>query len=199
MVTKPEARELIARAVLQNSRMPSELDVILREPDAEGKDATRTLPLLLVELDEVSRPEVTNSDFVGYKQDDAGNDVAKVFESEWEATARIELWTAAGSSYDVDELGEKIHEVLYSYDSRGADEYFTDADGFPVTSFWNFSLGDGSREDDLTQTPTVRRWRQLADVFGARYYVSTESPPIREIETELEDDKNNNEKFVQEL
>jgi hypothetical protein len=192
MVTKPEARELIARAVLQDTRMPSELDVILREPDADGKDATKTLPLLLVELDEVSRPEVTNSDFVGYKQDNSGNDVARVFESEWEATAQIELWTAAGSSYDVDELGEKLHEVLYSYDSRGTDECFTDADGSAVTSFWNFSLGDGSREDDLTQTPTVRRWRQLADVYGARYYVEDEEEPIREVEPEILDNKQEN-------
>jgi hypothetical protein len=181
MVTKPEARELIARAVLQDTRMPAELDVILQEPDAEGKDATKTLPLLLVELDDVERPAVTNSDFVGYKENDGGEQIARVFESEWEATARIELWTADGSSFDIDTLGEKLHEVLYSYDSRGTDEFFTDADGNPVESLWNFSLRDGQREDDLVQTPTVRRWRQLADVYGARFYVEEEQEPIRDL------------------
>jgi hypothetical protein len=181
MVTKPEARELIARAVLQDTRMPEELDVILQEPDSEGSDATKTLPLLLVELDEVERPAVMNSDFVGYETNDDGERVARVYEVEWEGVARIELWSADGSSYDIDSLGEKLHEVLYSYDSRGTDEFFTDESGNPVESLWNFSLRDGQREDDLTQTPTVRRWRQLADVYGARYYVEQEQEPIRDI------------------
>lgn len=192
MVTKPEARELIARAVLQDSRMPSGLDVILQEPDAEGSDATKTLPLLLVELDDVSRQSVTNSDFVGYKEDSDGNEIARIFESEWEATARIELWNAEGSEYNIDRLGEKVHEVLYSYDSRGTDEFFTDSDGNRVKSLWNFSLGDGSRDDDLTQTPTVRRWRQLADVYGARYYVEDEAVPIREVGPEVLDNEQEN-------
>jgi len=182
MVTKPEARELIARAVLQDTRMPSELDVIIQEPDAEGKDATKTLPLLLVELDDVERPDVTNSDFVGYEENNNGEQIARVFESEWEATARIELWTADGSSFNIDTLGEKLHEVLYSYDNRGTDEFFTDENGNPVESLWNFSLGDGQREDELTQTPTVRRWRQLADVYGARYYVEEEQEPVRDVD-----------------
>jgi hypothetical protein len=191
MVTKPEARELIARAVLEDSRMPAELDVILQEPDAEGRDAVKTLPLLLVELDEVERPAVTNSDFVGYKKNDSGERVAEVYESEWQATARIELWTADGSDNNVDRLGETLHEVLYSHDSRGTDEFFTDENGDAVKSLWNFSLRDGQREDDLIQNPSVRRWRQLADIYAARFYVEEAGDPLQGAQTTILDEEQN--------
>lgn len=186
MVTQPQARELIARAVLQDTRITDDLDVILQEPDGEGSDSQKTVPLLYVSFTETTEPDVYNSDLVDYKTNDDGERVARIFGAEWEAVAQIEIWTADRSRHDIDELGEQLHSILYAYDSSSLDRSFQNADGMAVPGLWNFSLQDGGREDDLTQTPTVRRYRQLADVYGTRYYVETPSEPIREVDPEFD-------------
>lgn len=189
MVTQPKAREHLARAVLTDPRMPSELDVLLQEADGDGRDGAKTLPLLLVEFDQTSRPDKKTTSLVGYKTDDDGNRIAKVYEDEWQATAHVELWTADGSTYDVDTLGNTLTSVLYGYQTRTTDDPFLDSNGDPVPDMWHFDLLDAFRADDLVQTPTVRRWRQRAEVYGAQEYVEQEQPPVTSVVPDVENDE----------
>jgi|APHM01.1.fsa_nt_gi hypothetical protein len=188
MVTQQKAREHIARAVLTDPRMPSELDFLLQEADSSGSDAYKTLPLLLVEFESTSRPDHRNSNLVGYKQNNAGERIAEVFEREWEATAHIELWTADGSDYDVDELADTLISILYGYETKTTDDPFLDENGDTVDGLWHFELQDGFRADDLVQTPSVRRFRQVAHVYGAHEYVSEEIPPVEVVDPEVKEE-----------
>lgn len=189
MVTQPEAREAIARAVSGDSRMPSDLDVLLQEPDGDGRDAQKTLPLLIVQFEETARPDRKTTDVVGYKQNEDGDNVARIFEKEWSAQARIELWTADGSRYDVDNLGRTLTSVLYGYDTTTTNDPFLDDNGEEIEELWHFSLNEGFRADNLTQTPTVRRWRQFADVYGCELYVEDEQPTITSAEPNVFNDE----------
>lgn len=184
MVTQTKAREHIARAILADSRMPSELDVILQEADGEGQDAAKTLPLLLVEFSQSSRPEYKNTEFVGYEYNDDGEQTSRIFERDWEATAHIELWTADGSAHNIDELADTLVSVLYGYETGTTDDLFFDENNNTVEDLWHFKLQEGFRADELTQTPSVRRWRQVAEVHGSQMYQSEAQPPIRDVTIE---------------
>jgi hypothetical protein len=54
---------------------------------------------------------------------------------------------------------------------------------------WHFDLLDAFRADDLVQTPTVRRWRQRAEVYGAQEYVEQEQPPVTSVVPDVENDE----------
>jgi len=182
MVTKPQARQLLARAVLTDTRIPSEMDVIIREADSDGSDATKTLPLLLVVFDSGDRFAGVNTDLVGHELNENDERVAEIYERQWEAEARIEVWTAEGSSYEADELGSKVHDVLYGYDTKTSDDPFLDASENEVESLWHFHINSGRRVDDLIQTPTVRRWRIEADVYGSHKYKGSTQEPIQSVD-----------------
>lgn len=179
MVTKSEAKEIIVSNIVNDARIPDTVDTITREPDMGGADAQKTVPLLLLAFDDTSRATHLNSDFVGYKTDDDGNKVARVFQSQWETTARIEMWTADRSTHpSIEDLGPTLREVLYTFDSRSRGDPFLDDAGDPVDDIWNFSLQSGGRDDDLTTSPTIRRWVEQATVSGVRYFVEDELPPV---------------------
>jgi hypothetical protein len=179
MVSQPEAQDAIVRGITNDSRMPDELDTITQEADGSGRDAQKTLPLLLVVFDSTTKPQNHNSEFIGYEQDANGDDIARIYERQWEAEARIELWTADGSEYNIDSLSDDLVAILYGYEARATDDYFPDENGDPIKELWNFELTGGGREDDLVQTPTVRRWRQTATVYGTEFYTGPEQPPIK--------------------
>jgi len=187
MVTKPEGRKLIARNVLTDPRVPDELDVIVQEADSDGSDATKSLPLLLVVLDSADRFAGVNTELVGHKLNDDDERVAKIYERQWQAEARIEVWTAEGSSHDADTLGSTIHDVLYGHDTKSSDDPFLDASNNEVESLWHFHINSGRRVDDLIQTPTVRRWRILADVYGSHTYIGSTQEPIQSIDLPEDD------------
>lgn len=182
MVSQPEARDAIVRAVTNDSRMPDELDTITQEADGSGRDAQKTLPLLLVVFDSTSKPQNHNSEFVGYEKDFDGNNIARIYERQWEAEARIELWTADGSEYNIDTLSDKLVSILYGYEARATDDQFVDEDGNPIEGLWNFELTGGGRDDDLVQTPTVRKWTQNADVYGSELYTGPTGEPIKTVD-----------------
>ena len=182
MVQSRESLDIIANTLQESPKFPEEMSYINREPDAEGQDAGVSLPITILRDTDNTRDDPANSNFTGYLTNDAGEDVGRIYETHWELSLQIDIWTAAGSDNDVDELGQKLYEVLYAYDSRGPDKTFVDEEGEPREMLYDFTLQDGTRNDMLDQTPSVRRWRQIARVRGAELLTTTSTePPVRNV------------------
>jgi hypothetical protein len=167
MVTSREAIEIIARTLDEHPEMPDEMSYLTHEADTDGSDAAVTVPVVEMQDIESGRDDPSNSNFIGYLTNDNDEDVAEVYETKWEMELRMDIWTAARSSHDVDELGKTMRKILYTYDSRGPDKQFTDETGVVEEGIYDFSLQEHLRDDSLTETPSVRRWRQFARVRGA--------------------------------
>lgn len=178
MVTKDEVKRLITDAVLHAPFTPDNLDVILREPDTEGADAQKTLPLLYIELSETDRSTHHTTDRVGTAIDESTDEGQIVYGIDWEAEVTIEVWTVDGSGESVDALGEQVRRALSTYDSHLSGEPFRDDTGDAVDDITYFALQSGERADDLTQTPTVRRWRETATIYATRYVKTPPAPTI---------------------
>lgn len=182
MVQSREALKIIAETLRRSPKFPEEMSFILREPDPDGQDGAVSVPVTVLQDTETTRDDPSNANFEGYLENDAGERVGTVYETKWEMSLQIDIWTAAGSDYNVDEIGQQLHEVLYAYDTRGPDRTFVDEEGEPRELIYDFTLQDGNRNDNLDQTPSVRRWRQLARVRGAeRLTTTSENPPVRNV------------------
>lgn len=183
MVTNREATQIIGRTVAEHPDMPDELSYITHEADTDGEDSVVSVPVIELQDIETERDDPSNSNFVTYLTNDQDQRVAELYETKWEMELRMDIWTAARSSFDVDELGKTLRKILYTYDSRGPDQQFVDDDGTVENGIYDFSLRDGGREDSLTETPSVRRWRQFARVRGAeQLHLTLDGPPIEQTE-----------------
>ncbi len=182
MVQSRDALKIIADTLRRSPKMPEEMSYILHEPDPDGQESAVSVPVTVLQDTETIRDDPSNSNFIEYLKNDDGERVGEIYETKWEMSLQIDIWTAAGSDYNVDELGKQLHEVLYAYDSRGPAKVFVDQDGEPRELIYDFSLQDGERNDQLDQTPSVRRWRQLARVRGAeRLTLTSDDPPVRNV------------------
>jgi hypothetical protein len=182
MVQSREALKIIADTLRRSSKMPEEMSYILHEPDPDGEDSAVSVPVTVLQDTDTTRDDPSNSNFEGYLLNDSGERVGTVYETKWEMSLQIDIWTAAGSDYNVDKLGKELHEVLYAYDTRGPDKTFVDGTGEGRELIYDFTLQDSNRDDNLDQTPSVRRWRQLARVRGAeRLTTTSDDPPVRNV------------------
>jgi|APHM01.1.fsa_nt_gi hypothetical protein len=178
MVTKDKTRKAVAYSILNDPRVPSDIDVLLEEADPDGQNAAKTIPLLNITFDSDSKFNQRNTELVGYKLDDNGNRVAEIYERRWEGELFVESWTADASNVDADELGTTIQSVLYGFDTKSSNDTLIDPDGNPVDDIWRFSVRGGRRIDDLSNTPTVRRWRNRVEVYGAEQYKTPAQTPL---------------------
>jgi hypothetical protein len=192
MVTKDETRAAVARSVLSDSRVPSDdIDVLLQEADQDGQDAVKTVPLLLVRFESDSEQTERNTDLVGFDLDDDGNQVAQIYERQWEGELIVEVWTAAVSRFDVDELGKTVQSVLYGFDTKASNDPLIDENGDEIDGIWKFSMTSSRRVDDLAQTPTVRRWRNIVEIYGSHQYKAPEKPVIETIDQDPDTSSDN--------
>jgi len=182
MVQSREALKIIAGTLERSSDFPDEMSFIMREPDPEGQDSAVSVPVAVLQDTDTTRDDPSNENLIDYVTNDYGERVGRVYETKWEMSLQIDIWTAAGSEYSADKLGQKLYKVLYDYDTRGPDKTFVDEDGEERELLYDFSLEDGSRNDSLDQTPSVRRWRQEARVRGAEHWRTTSTtPPVRNV------------------
>lgn len=179
MVGHERAVEIIRDNIDRDDRIPDKMSYVIHEADAEGEHANVSLPLLELQIANVSRDDDNNSTFAGYVFNTDGERVGRRYETKWEMTLRLNLWTADGSDYNVQEIGDVLHTVLFDYDELGPAELFTTESGEPVEDIWGFRLQDDERVDDFGQTPTVRRLRKTALVRGANEYTQTGEEPIK--------------------
>lgn len=178
MVTHREAMEVIADTLREDRGIPQEMSYLLHEADPEGEDAAVSLPMVEMQDVQVLRDDPSNSTFLTYLVNDDGEEVGYVYETKWEMRLQMDIWTAAGSDYDADELGKQLRKVLFAYDTRGPGMSFTDDQGEPVDDIYDFSLRRSLRNDELNQTPSVRRFRQVARVRGAEILTKESPAPV---------------------
>lgn len=175
MVSPDNAVQKLAKAVSDENQLPNEMSVVFHEADTENDDADVSMPLLEIQIIETARPQLSNDDLVGHKLDDDGNRVARVYESNYQLTTRMKIWTAAQSGNDPNELGEALRRALYPYSSHGPGLSIDDGIFYIV-------INEGSRDDDLLQTPTVRRWSQEVELWGVEEF-RTDEDPILDVES----------------
>lgn len=171
-----EAVSTIRRTIEESGLMPDEVTYVEEQPGDENRDvklpAVVLQPLSSVRL---TRFNTDRADYL-YGEDDEGSEVivGRVFISEYTMSVQLDIWTAAGSSYDERELGEKLYDALYVHDSHGPEQSFLDEDGEPIESIWRFRIDDSEPANDLTGTPTLRRWRQDVSLWSYHRFDTTE-------------------------
>lgn len=174
MVAPHEAMESVALAIAESGELPGEMSVLLHESDLESEDADVDLPLLEIQLQNVDDVIVDNTDFAGYVVDDDGNHVGRIFQSEYEMTLQLDIWTTTDDGYDPDELGRKLRDALYPYSSYGPQQDFINSEGSVVDTITYFRLDSGGRVDDLLRTPSVRKWSQEVELWGCEEFRTDE-------------------------
>lgn len=185
MVSSRQAITIISDTLQRSSKLPKEMSYVLREPDPDGEDASVSVPVVVLQDTETNRDDPSHTNLRGYMENDSGERIGRIYRTSWEMSLQIDIWTAAGSDYNADNLGRQLHEILYAYDTRGPDKTFVKEDGEHVDQIYDFALQDGSRNDSLDQTPSVRRWRQTARVRGVEQLTEiAEEPPVRKVTQE---------------
>lgn len=174
MVAPADSMKTVARAIANSGNLPSDMSLLLHEADADNQDADVDIPLLEIELVDSERVHPNNTDLVGWKVDDDDNRIGRIYHSEYELTLEIDVWTAANDDYDANEMGKAVRNALYPYSSYGPQQSFTDENGQPIDEIFRFVISDGTRSDDLIQTPTVRRWRQEVELWAYEEFETTE-------------------------
>lgn len=173
MVSPKESIDAVSRAVANSGELPAEMTLLKREADARSDDADVNLPTMEVQISSIDDVNISNTDFVDFVTDDSGNEVGRIFLSEYELTIDIDLWTIEKTSYDPDDLGRRLKKALYPYSSYGPSEDFTDSDGNKIEQITYFRLGDAERADDLVQDPTVRKWSQTVELWAYESFRTT--------------------------
>jgi len=116
MVRAREILDAIIYELKESPNIPDALSYIDRAPDIDT-DAIK-LPVLEVSLIDTTKDRDLTSDFVGFKKDDSGRDVGRVYHSSYLARIEISVWTAQGSRYDPEELSDRVRTVLYRFDTQ---------------------------------------------------------------------------------
>ena len=171
-----DALSAVRRTVEDSGQMPADLDYIEQEPGDE--DSNVGLPVLVLTPSSAVRITSFNTDLAGYvtDTDEDGNEVrvGRIFHAEYRLDIQLDIWTAAGSSYDERDLGNTLHDVLYRHDSHGPDLPLLDENGNVIESVWRFRVEDGEQANDLTQTPSLRRWRQDVALWAYHRFDTSE-------------------------
>ena len=181
MVAPADTMDLVARNIADDDHLPNEMSVIFHEADTENEDADVDLPLLEVQLANSDRVKINNTDLAGFVVDEnpPNSDIdeaktGRIYHAEYELTLELNVWTTAEDGYDANKLGEAVRTALYPYSSYGDQKPFLDEEGEPVDEIFRFIISDGTRADDLIQTPTVRRWRQEVELWACEEFVTSE-------------------------
>ena len=160
-----EIIEQVVLAVKDSGRLPDKTNYVGYEPNID----TESIKLPLLEVSTVSEARIAehNTDFQGVIEDDNGNAVGRVYHALYQLTIEVNVWTAQGSKYDPQELGDAVFAALYQYDSAGPSRDLTD-------DVWRFRVGDGETDDDFTTSPTLRRWSQEVDIWAEEAFTTDE-------------------------
>jgi len=161
MATPREILTRIKESLEDSSDVPDSVSYVLQEYDASGKDANVTLPV--VELQTVNALSLNefNTDFVRYVHDENGNQIGRVYRSEYSVTVQLDILTVDGRRKNEESISTLVNSVrrsLYQYSSAGPAESLEE-------TVWKFQLNEGERADNLDSTPTVRRWSQTIDCW----------------------------------
>ena len=185
----------VIESIKDNDELSCVSSFLKYEADTQGEDADIKLPLIQLKPIDVDFINQWNTDRVGYivEENSIGEEfrTGEVYHNEYTMTVEIDLWVAAQSKYDVNELGTSLREWLYSHDNgsislpvpNGNGEYIIeDEDGNRIrpNRVWGFEIETAERVDDTTFSPTIRRWRYVVDINAYEVYETGEKSPVRE-------------------
>jgi len=174
MAYPQEIVEAIGHTLDNAPELPDDVSYLTQEPDVTGSDSNIKLPVCSIQQIGTINLRDFNTDLAGVITDSNGNNVGRIYESRYRLDVQIDLWVAQGSKHNPDELGAELRQVLYNYDDSGPGGTLRDENGQDMADVWRFHLGDGERRDDLTMTPTLRRWRQEASMWSHERFDTTE-------------------------
>lgn len=175
MVRPKEIIEAILYTLKTSDRFPDSVNYVGYTPDINSESIK--LPLIEVSPDLMEELSAANTDFVGYKTDDSGARVSKIYDTEYTMTVNVAVWTAQGSKYSPRELSNKVRDALYRHETRGPNEPLQNPDNTLVDDVWHFTIEEGEHTDDLTTSPTLRRWEQQVSISANERYLTTDEPP----------------------
>lgn len=195
MVSPKTAAGTIENAIEQDSSLLNSVnDVIFRDPDLEGEDSHLKSPFMAIYPIDIARSSPHDTERVGYVTDDSGDRIGEVFRGSFDLPLQLDIYVAAGDEHnDASELGWELTKLLRPYDERNEALTLPDENGDPVTDVTHFRAGDGERADDLTRSPSVRRWRheamlQFVDDVEATDHIDT----VRVVHTPSDGDFSSN-------
>jgi len=162
MATPSEILEEIKEELENSPEVPDSVSYILQEYDAGGIEANVSLPVIQLQTISALSLNNFNTDFVGYKRDKNGNEIGRVYHSEYTLTIQLDILTVdnrTNEDENISSLVKAVRAALYKFDSAGPAQTLND-------SVWKFQLDEGERADNLQSTPTVRRWVQDIDCWS---------------------------------
>lgn len=160
----------IIHSLQQSDDIPSETNFVGYNPDINSESIK--LPVIVVSTGPRVNLSDTNTDFIGHKTDDSGDEIGYIYSTLYTFELDVAVWTAHDSKYSPRIIGDAVRDVLYSHASSGPALPLTyPDDGSPIDDVWRFILQDGSQNDDLTTSPTLRRWEQTVTVSASERYV----------------------------
>lgn len=190
MVRPDKAIESVVTALKQSDRLPEATTYSIYEIDSDGGQANLRPPIVEITTTDVIRSSPHNTELQRYVTDDNGNEIGRLYRSEFEMPIQIDVWTAEGGEYDPHEIGESVRYALYQYDDQQRGNTLPDPDDPTTTAndIVHFTLGDGGVRNDLSMTPALRRWRHSAELwfyeevntaveYGAEPYVANVVTP----------------------
>lgn len=165
-------------------------DIILETPDLDGENAHLDSPFVAIYPIDTIRSSPHDTERVDYETQN-GKRVGEIFRATFDAMLQIDIYVAAGDSIDATDLGWELDRALRPYDERNEAETLPDENGNPVDEITHFRAGDGERDDDLSYSPSVRRWRHES-MMKFHDEVSTSRDTVEVVEvphtTDLEQD-----------
>lgn len=182
MTHSQEVLNSMSTALSESGSLPDRMTYTTFEIDQTGGQANVRPPIVEMSVIDSIRVQPHNTDFVGFKTDDDGNQTGRIFAAQFELSVQIDVWTAAGDNYDPYELGSTVRSVLYEYDTHMVGNPLPDPDdpSQNMSEIEYLRVGDGSVANDLSMSPALRRWRQTADVWF-RETITTDEPEIDEV------------------
>jgi hypothetical protein len=178
MVRPNEIVEALLYSLKQSDAIPDEANYIGYEPDINSESIK--LPLVQITmLDKIDANEI-NSEFVGFRTDDDGNQIGRIYETLYNQQYDVSVWTAHDSQYSARGLGDAVRDSLYEHTTGGPNEplIYPD-DGSEITDVWRMNLIDAQHTNDLSTSPTLRRWTETVRVSASeRYITDAEEAPL---------------------
>jgi len=181
MVRVQEIIDAFLYAFKTSEKIPDDITYVGYMPDID----TEALKLPILHIEILDRNEIgrMNTDFVAYYKDDNGNDIGKVYQSVFETTLQMSVWTAQGSRHDPRKIGDRVRDEIYTYTKKGPGKTLTTPRGETLDEVWHVVLETANHTDDMGTSPVLRRWQQNVRVRASEQFIeNVEKPHIKEID-----------------
>jgi hypothetical protein len=164
MVTRNTVIEATARAIATASRLDGLSQVLTYDPNRAQEDASVRTPTIALSVVANSREDPAADPLAGYTRNADGAKTGRIFERAYRMELQADIYTLQGDGHDPDTLADDLATALrrYNRDERG--DFLEDADGNALSTIRDVRVTGGQRADDLTASPTIRRWRSSIEV-----------------------------------